>query len=61
MAIEGTLGVIYILIITIIAILWIMLPFAVFGIKRKLDVMIEIMKEMRTAMTEMRSELNRAK
>ena len=47
MEIEGTLGVIYILIISIIAIIWIMLPFAVFGIKAKLDVMIEIMKEMK--------------
>ena len=42
-----------------VGILWIILPFAVFGIKAKLDVLIKITKEMQTTMTEIKSELNK--
>ena len=42
-----------------IGILWIILPFAVFGIKGKLDVLIKNLKEMQTTMTEIKSVLSR--
>lgn len=38
---NNGLGIVIILFIVVLSILWFLLPFAVFGIKRRLDIMIE--------------------
>jgi ribosomal protein L40E len=43
----GALGVFLIIFLIILGILWLILPFAIFGIKDKLDTMIRLLKEIK--------------
>jgi hypothetical protein len=49
---TGTFGIILIIFLIILGILWFILPFAVFGIKRKLDTMIKLLKEIKDKLAE---------
>jgi len=58
---TGGLGVVIIIFIVVLAILWFLLPFAVFGIKRRLDLMIDQNNEIITLlqMSENKSGISR--
>ena len=45
---SGTLGIVIILFLTVLVILWFLLPFAVFGIKGRLDQIIDQNKQLIT-------------
>jgi len=55
----GVFGFLFIILAIVLAILWIILPFAVFGIKGKLDVITDLMRDLRNEIREMNVKIDR--
>ena len=57
---AGGFGMIFFLFMALLVILWILMPFAIFGTKDRLDTLITEVRKQNSLLTEMRDNLKKA-